>query len=75
MAVFLDTSALAKLYHREAGSAMKERAGLISATGSEMVHRNFRNRLIDSIVTADRVLCRVAPLESLVPLDPEALSA
>jgi hypothetical protein len=32
----------------------------------------YRNRLIDSMVTADRVLCQVAPMEGLRALDPEA---
>ena len=150
MAVFLDTSALAKLYHREAGSefverivdesagacfisrlgvlemhsvlALKERTGALMARESELVRRRFRgdvrrrrfrvvalrarhyeaaerllglygavhglrtmdslqlagaldlyrSRVIDSIVAADRVLCRVAPMENLVALDPEA---
>ncbi len=31
----------------------------------------FRNGTIDSFVTADRVLCRVAPLEGLNVLNPE----
>lgn len=149
MAVFLDTSALAKLYHREIGSelveriveesagacfisrlcvvemhsvlALKERSGAILPGESDMVRRRFRgdvrrrrfqvialrsrhyeeaerllafyapahglrtldslqlalaldlrrNQLVDSIVTADRVLCRVAPMEDLAAIDPE----
>lgn len=150
MAVFLDTSALAKLYHREIGSelveriveqsagtcfisrlcvvemhsvlALKERSGAILAAESAMVRRKFRgdmrrrrfqvvalrsrhyaaaeillgsyaavhglrtldslqlagaldlhrNQLIESMVTADRVLCRVAPMENLEAINPEA---
>ena len=150
MAVFLDTSAIAKLYHGEIGRefteriveesagacfisrlavvemhsvlALKERTGAILAGESELICRKFRgdvkrrrfrvvalrarhfeaaeillashgavhglrtldslqlavaldlyrHQLIDSMVTADRVLCRVTPLESLVALDPEA---
>jgi hypothetical protein len=34
----------------------------------------YESQLIDSIVTADRVLCRVAPMEKLAALDPEAPS-
>jgi PIN domain len=156
LAVFLDTSAVANLYHLEIGSdfveriaeqsagacfisrlgvlemqsvlALKERTGAILRGESEAVCSKFRsdvrrrrfqvaairvrhyaaperlldfygpvhglrtldslqlacaldlfqNKLIDSMVTADAlmsifsVLCRVAPLESLEVLDPEA---
>jgi predicted nucleic acid-binding protein len=150
VAVFLDTSARAKLYHREIGTeiverivdgspgqcfisrlgvlemqsvlARKERADAISADESGLARRKFRwdlrrrqfrvvalrvrhyelaeallgsygavhglrtldslqlagaldlyrNQLIDSMVTADQVLCRVAPREGLTALDPEA---
>ena len=151
MAVFPDTSALAKLYHPEIGSdlvervvqqsagdcfvsrlgilemhsvlGVKERTGAISPGESEAVRRKFRgdvrrrrfrivalqsrhyeaaeallrfhaaahglrtldslqlaaaldlnrSQLIDSIITADRVLCRVAQMEYLAVIDPEAL--
>jgi predicted nucleic acid-binding protein len=150
LGVFLDTSAVAKLYHGEIGSefteriveesagacfisrlavvemhsvlALKERTGAILAGESEPICRRFRgdvkrrrfrvvalrarhfeaaetllashgavhglrtldslqlavaldlfrHQLVDSMITADRVLCRVAPLQGLVALDPEA---
>jgi uncharacterized protein with PIN domain len=149
LAVFLDTSALAKIYHRETGSelverlveesagscfisrlcvlemhsvlARKERSGTISAPDLALVRRRFRadvrrrrfrvialraghcdaaetlidrygaveslrtldalqlacsldlhrNHLIHSMVTADRVLCRVAVLENIASVNPE----
>lgn len=30
-----------------------------------------RNGLVDSIVTADKVLCRVAPMEGLIVVNPD----
>ncbi len=148
MAIFLDTSALAKLYHREAGSemvericaragggfisrlgivemhsvpALKVRTGYIDSAEAEIVGKKFRadivrgrfrvgtvfvrhyeaaqrllgkygasqglrtldsiqlasalemyqNGFVHSIITADRVFCRVAPLEGLAAVNPE----
>jgi predicted nucleic acid-binding protein len=150
LGIYLDTSALAKLYHTENGSskveqlirdstgncfvsrlgmlemrsvlAQKTRAGEISPVASVAVLQRFRgdirrrrfrvvslrtrhyelaehlvdvygissglraldslhlamaldlqqNRRIDSIIAADKVLCRVAPLERLPAINPEA---
>ena len=148
MALFFDTSALAKLYHEEVGSAVvqrlveipdqvsfisglgalemhsvlagKVRTGEITAEAMDMARRRFRadarkrrfrvmalrathyesaealltkygtsglrtldalqmalaldlkrNHLVDSLVAADRILVRVAPLEGLRVLNPE----
>jgi predicted nucleic acid-binding protein len=149
LAAYWDTSALAKLYHRELGSSFVEqffhssdepafvsrlgvlemqsvlsskmRTGQIVLSESELVRQRFRsdvrgrrfrmvalrvrhyelaeklltsygsehglrtldslhlavaldlqrNQLIDSLMTADKVLCRVSPLEGMNVIDPE----
>jgi hypothetical protein len=119
MALFFDTSALAKLYHEEVGSvfvqqlfevpeqvsfisrlcaiemhsvlAGKVRIGEITAEAMELARRRFRadartldalqlamaidlqrNRLVGSFVAADRILGRIAPLEGIEVMNPEA---